>query len=113
LVKYQDLNMKESIGLPKHISTLICFDPTIVEDLSAELNRARNKFPSAFNLNFALMDEVGELVAAQMQKPSDEDLIPYYNMNIRKEAIQVMAMCVRIIEEGDKSLVLNEETTQK
>src|SRR5688572_3298896 len=85
----------------KMAAMLLNFDKTIIEDLSAEVLRARNKFPSAYNLNFALIEEVGELMSAQMQKPSDEDLIPYYKMNIRSEAIQVMAMCIRIIEEGD------------
>jgi hypothetical protein len=84
---------------------LLSFDKTIIEDLSSELLRARAKFPSGYNLNFAAMEELGELVAAQMQN------LPKFE--IRKEAIQVMAMCVRIIEEGDKSLVITEETSQK
>lgn len=84
---------------------LLSFDSTIVEDLSSELIRARTKFPSAYNLNIALLEEAGELAAAQMQNISHEE--------IRKEAIQVMTMCVRIIEEGDQSLTLTRETMQK
>lgn len=81
------------------------FDKTIVEDLSAELIRARTKFPSGYNLNCAAMEELGECVSAQMQNLPKE--------KIRKEAIQVMAMCVRIIEETDRSIHIDEETSQK
>src|SRR5690349_157834 len=83
----------------------LAFDSNIIAELSDELVRARAKFPSGYNLNFAAMEELGELVSAQMQNLSKDE--------IRKEAIQVMAMCVRIIEEGDKSLVITEETSQK
>jgi len=82
----------------------LAFDSNIIAELSDELVRARAKFPSGYNLNFAAMEELGELVSAQMQNLSKDE--------IRKEAIQVMAMCVRIIEEGDKSLVITEETSQ-
>ena len=90
---------------PEHFNGLISFDPTIIEDLSSELIRARNKFPNGHNLNLALLEEFGECVQAQLQNLGQQ--------KIRKEAIQVMAMAVRIIEEGDRSIYINEETVQK
>lgn len=66
---------------------------SVIEDLSAEVQRARAKFPSGFDLNMALMEEVGELAAAQLQHEPPQ--------RIRHEAIQVMAMAFRILEEGD------------
>lgn len=93
------------IGIPFKVNEMISFHPSIVVDLSAELNRARAKFPSGYNLLAALFEEGGELSAALMQNLSKQE--------IRKEAIQCMAMCVRIIEEGDRSIHINEETSQK
>lgn len=61
--------------------------------ISEEVARARKKFPGTKRLTVALGEEYGELCAAQLQrKPRDE---------IVKEAIQVAAMAVRVIEEGD------------
>lgn len=60
-----------------------------------EVKRARTKFPGNKMLLAALTEEVGELAKALLQKlPADE---------VRKEAIQVCAVAVRIIEEGDAS----------
>lgn len=77
----------------------------IIEDLASEVLRARAKFPHNASLNIALMEEVGELAAAQLQ-----DLGP---SAIRKEAIQVMALAVRIITESDASIVHTDESRQK
>jgi len=77
----------------------------VIEDLASEVLRAQQKFPNAYNLNAALMEEVGELASAQMQQLGDAA--------IRKEAIQVMAMAFRIMNEGDASLTLNDEAKQK
>lgn len=86
--------------------TLLCDRmKNIATELQAELDRARAKFPNGYNLNAALMEEVGELASAQMQQLGW--------MAIRKEAIQVMAVAVRIMEEGDASLTLNPEAAQK
>jgi NTP pyrophosphatase (non-canonical NTP hydrolase) len=103
--KMTKLDMKVDIGLPIKFNGLLSFDFTIMEDLSAELSRARAKFPSGYNILAALFEEGGELASALMQNKSKQE--------IRKEALQVMAMCVRIIEEGDRSIHIDEETSQK
>lgn len=77
----------------------------VIEDLAAEVSRARDKFPNHYNLNAALMEECGELACAQMQQQGAS--------RIRKEAIQVMATAFRILSEGDASLTLNDEAKQK
>jgi NTP pyrophosphatase (non-canonical NTP hydrolase) len=86
------------------LATLIIGED-VIEDLAAEVKRARNKFPSHFNLFPALMEECGELAEAAMQQ--------HGVAAIRKEAIQVMAMAFRIMTEGDASLTLNDEAKQK
>ena len=64
-----------------------------MDAVAAEVIRARIKFPDNTHKLAALVEEVGELAQAMLQgKPWDE---------IEKEAIQVAAVAVRIIEEGD------------
>lgn len=58
-----------------------------------EVVRARNKFPSNNKLLAALMEEVGELAAAMLQRKSEEE--------VKKEAIQVACVAIRLLEEGD------------
>ena len=79
---------------------------SVIEDLAAEVMRARTKFPRNRLLTVAALEELGELAAAQLQqRPKAE---------IRREAIQVMAMMVRIITETDETLEgLDEEARQK
>jgi NTP pyrophosphatase (non-canonical NTP hydrolase) len=75
--------MTEEIKKPQAI-TLI--------DVAAEVTRARAKFPSSRFLLTALMEEVGELAKAVLQKrPKDE---------CRREAMQVACVAIRIMEEG-------------
>lgn len=63
--------------------------------ISAEVVRARTKFPGRRFLLAALTEEVGELAQAMLQgKPRDE---------VQKEAIQVACVAIRLIEEGDSS----------
>lgn len=61
--------------------------------ISKEIGRARTKFPHNRHLLAALIEEVGELAQAILQAKPDEE--------IRKEAIQVCAVAIRIIKEGD------------
>jgi NTP pyrophosphatase (non-canonical NTP hydrolase) len=64
----------------------------LFEDIEAELQRARNKFPGK-NVTFAaLVEEVGELAKATFEEP---------RANVRKEAIQVAVMACRMILDGD------------
>lgn len=66
-----------------------------VIDISKEVVRARTKFPGNRLLLAALTEEVGELAKAMLQdRPIEE---------IRREAIQVACVAIRIIEEGDSS----------
>lgn len=66
-----------------------------IEAALNEVARARNKFPNPDLLTTAFAEEAGELVKAILDnyhgKPS----------NVYEEAIQVIAMVVRLIEEGD------------
>jgi hypothetical protein len=77
----------------------------VIEDLAAEVERARAKFPRNRALTVALMEEVGELAQAQLQQLG--------TAQIRKEAIQVMAVAFRILSEGDASIPLDDEAKQK
>ena len=74
-----------------------------INDVNAELAKARNKFPSPDFLVTAFSEESGELVKSvldHMFGKSTED-------EVYAEAIQVIAMAVRIIEEGDPIHKLN------
>lgn len=76
------------------------------EELSAEMRRARGKFPSATHLVAALMEECGELARELLQNGNTP--------HARSEAIQVACVAMRIATEGaiefDK---LTEEERQK
>lgn len=62
-------------------------------EVGREVARARAKFPSNEHLLAALVEEVGELAQALLQgQPAPE---------VVAEAIQVAAVAVRIVEEGD------------
>lgn len=85
------------------LATLI-IPEDVMSDLAAEVQWARDKFPHGYNLNAALMEECGELATAQMQNLG--------RAAIREEAIQVMAMAFRILDEGDASLTTGKEAEQ-
>ena len=74
-------------------------DPTelALVHVGEEVARARAKFPRARKLTVALMEEVGELAQAQLQQKPPEE--------IRKEAMQVAAVAVRIMTEGDADFI--------
>lgn len=67
-----------------------------IQELVFEVNAARAKFPGNDHLTVALGEEYGELCQAQLQRKSREE--------IRKEALQVACVAIRIYEEGDASL---------
>ena len=60
-----------------------------------ELDRARTKFPEPTATMVALTEEVGELAKALLDESWE---------NVRKEAIQVACMAIRVAIEGDRSL---------
>lgn len=64
----------------------------LIEQISAELKRARKKFPGK-NVTFAaLVEEVGELATATFEESRDR---------VRKEAVQVAVMAMRMVLDGD------------
>lgn len=63
--------------------------------IQASVLHARAKFPGNQHLLAALMEEVGELAQAMLQDQPQ--------FKIEKEALQVAAVAVRIVEEGDST----------
>lgn len=64
-------------------------------EILTELNRARAKFAGE-NVTFAaLVEEIGETATALFEEP---------RANVRKEAIQVAVMAMRLILDGDHTL---------
>lgn len=63
--------------------------------IRAETYKARQKFPGNRFLLCALLEEAGELARALLQAKSKDE--------VDREALQVCAIAVRIIEEGDAS----------
>lgn len=61
-------------------------------DVRIELERARELFPSAELTTVALAEEFGELIKAAM----DEN-----RFRVRLEAAQTVAMCMRLLYDGD------------
>jgi NTP pyrophosphatase (non-canonical NTP hydrolase) len=76
----------EAMKLPR-------LDEVTVHAVEAEVVRARLKFPGSRFLLAALMEEVGELAQAMLQKKDRDE--------IQREAIQVACVALRICEEGD------------
>lgn len=66
-----------------------------LSDVSAEVLRAREKFPDASKSMTALTEEVGELAKALLDE-SDK--------RVYEEAVQVAVMALRVATEGDRSL---------
>jgi NTP pyrophosphatase (non-canonical NTP hydrolase) len=66
-----------------------------LDAISREVIAARDKFPGTRHLLAALVEEVGELAKAYLQKQGDERV---YN-----EAKQVACLAIRIMEEGDSA----------
>ncbi|MBI1234910.1 MAG: hypothetical protein GC208_10455 [Alphaproteobacteria bacterium] len=65
---------------------------TIFAEVADEVLRARAKFPRNAHLMVALQEEVGEAA---------KELLEGRPELLRKELVQVMCLCVRLIEEGD------------
>jgi NTP pyrophosphatase (non-canonical NTP hydrolase) len=70
-------------------------EQAIVNEIMAELARARAKFPGDNVTMLALMEEVGELAKATFEEPRSA---------VRKEAVQVAVMAIRVILDGDATL---------
>lgn len=68
---------------------------TLTVEILNELERARTKFPGDNVTMLALMEEVGELAKATFEES---------RANVRKEAVQVAVMAIRVILDGDATL---------
>lgn len=84
-------NMKEEMNMDDADQRV----DALLEDIKAELARARNKFPGDGVTMLALMEEVGELAKATFEEP---------RANVRSEAVQVAVMAMRVILDGDGTL---------
>ena len=66
-----------------------------VADVLTEYERAVAKFPGDNVTGLALMEEVGELATAMFEEPFEA---------VRKEAVQVAVMAMRVALEGDHTV---------
>lgn len=67
----------------------------LVNEILDELKRARAKFPGDNVTTLALVEEVGELAKATFEESA---------ARVRKEAIQVATMAMRVVLDGDSTL---------
>lgn len=68
----------------------------LLEQVLKEVERARAMFPAPNACFGALVEEVGEVAKAAMYEPW---------VNVRVEAVQAIAMLVRLVTEGDCTLI--------
>lgn len=74
--------------------------PWWIPELFEELRRARTKFPGNALTLTAFSEEAGEVVKAVLDRMQGKPV------DVSAEIIQAMAMCVRLLEEGDRVHVL-------
>ena len=74
-----------------------------IYDINNELLRARNEFPMPNPTLVALIEEVGELAKALLECKAGYPAID--SRKVYKEAAQVAAMAIRMMEEGDQNFV--------
>lgn len=67
----------------------------LVQEILAELTRARTKFPGYNVTTLALVEEVGELATAVFSEEA---------ARVRSEAVQVAVMAMRVVLDGDRTL---------
>jgi len=77
-----------------------------LNDLEAELARARRKFPVCEHTYAALLEELGELANALIEHKCGRASV----RNVRAEALQVACVAVRIGSEGDMAYSLAPST---
>lgn len=68
---------------------------SFLDEVRAELVRARSKFPGDRIMTIALAEEFGELCKAVLDEPAE---------NVRKEAVQTAVMAARVVLDGDGSV---------
>lgn len=86
----------------------------IIEAVEDELLRARAKFPSNKHMVHALTEEHGEVIKEMLNQYHEvhrskgfPDSTKESNENIKKELIQTICMCIRVLQEGDADFPYN------
>lgn len=77
--------------------------PAWVRPVVEELARARAKFPRPDHITLALAEESGEVVKAMLDLRNGKAGATL--QDVHGEIIQTMAMCVRLLEEGDPAVL--------
>lgn len=72
----------------------------LVADVDKEIEKARNKFPTNKLLLGACAEEHGEFIKALLDYEQKGGSVS----DIYKEAVQAIAMIVRLVEEGSEEL---------
>lgn len=86
-------------------------EASFISSMMYEVDMARTKFPSSTLSTLALMEEVGELAqavlkhAAAVTAGQHETRIDARKSELRREAVQVAVMAMRIALEGDPAVV--------
>ncbi len=68
----------------------------LAHEIEREITRGREKFPTNRHLHAALMEEVGEVANALLEFENGNKS----RIEVRQELIQVIAVAVRLIQEG-------------
>lgn len=68
-----------------------------IEEVKEELVRARARYPNPNLLTTAMAEESGEAIKAILDHMSHKGCLT----QVKHELIQTIAMCVRLLEEGD------------
>lgn len=97
LVDLPDADLQEALDTPEAREVGGEREPEreLADAILAELRRARAKFPGDNVTMLALMEEVGELAKATFEESRE---------NVRKEAVQVATMAMRVVLDGDATL---------
>lgn len=74
------------------LNTFEAREASVYRAISDELRRARAKHPTSRVTNTAMVEEVGEVAKALMDEAG---------FRVREEAVQVAAMAVRLLLDGD------------
>lgn len=74
------------------LNTFEAREASVYRAISDELRRARAKHPTSRVTNTAMIEEVGEVAKALMDEAG---------FRVREEAVQVAAMAVRLLLDGD------------
>ena len=94
----------DALNLISKLEGKMALSSDLINEINTEWRKALRKFPENRNLTVALMEEVGELARAELHKQPEE---------IKKEAVQVIVVALRIYTEGDGSIEDRKSTEGK